>query len=59
MSLADIKDVCDMRTKYNLSCRSCIYYGDDCYKKIDHNKRHNTKKKLKVMEEKQNGNYKI
>lgn len=59
MSLDDIKDVCDMRTKYKLSCRGCVYNGDDCYKKIDNNKRHNTKKKLKDNGGKQNGNYKI
>lgn len=32
-----VKELCDVRTKYGLSCRDCIYYNKECKRIMENN----------------------
>lgn len=56
-----VKEVCEFRKSYELSCRDCLYYRteqcDFTYKNKDSKPQYKNDKNRK--EEKTNGNYKI
>lgn len=56
ISSKQIKDICDLRLKYNRSCRDCIFYGTECKPLMINNKPQYNPRQRK-NEVKKNGNY--